>query len=194
MDAKKTGDVIRALRTEQGMTQQMLAEKLHVSAKAVSKWETGAGCPDVALIPELAALFSVPAEVLLTGELDDNQTTGDNMKKTKFYVCPHCGNVVFSARAAGMTCCGRSLAPLEPQKAADEEKLRVEVVENDYFITTEHPMEKEHSITFAALLTGDTVLLRRLWPEWNMQVRFPRIGRGMLVWHCSRHGLFYQYI
>ncbi len=194
MDAKKTGDVIRSLRTEKGMTQQTLAEKLHVSAKAVSKWETGAGCPDVALIPEMAALFSVPAEVLLAGELEENNANGGNMKKTKFYVCPHCGNVVFSAQPAGVTCCGRLLVPLEAQKATEEEKLQVELVENDYFITGSHPMEKDHSITFAALLTGDTVLLKRLWPEWNLQMRFPRIARGTLVWHCSRHGLFYQYI
>ena len=49
-----------------------------------------------------------------------------------------------------------------------------------------------HYITFVALLTGDSLMLRKLYPEWNLQTRIPRFGHGMLVWNCSRHGLFWQ--
>ena len=93
-----------------------------------------------------------------------------------------------------MSCCGKKLAAMQPVKAAEGEKLAVEHIENDYFVTSAHAMSKEHYITFVALLTGDTLLLRKQYPEWNLQARIPRIGHGMLVWHCSRHGLFYQLV
>ena len=116
------------------------------------------------------------------------------MKKTKFYVCPVCGNLLFSMEEAEVSCCGRMLSPTEPKKAADDEKLSVEKIENDYFISTDHPMTKEHFITFAALLTGDALILKKQYPEWDLQVRIPAIGHGKLLWHCSQHGLFYQLI
>ncbi|MDY3711900.1 MAG: hypothetical protein SO044_05755 [Agathobaculum sp.] len=54
-------------------------------------------------------------------------------------------------------------------------------------------MTKAHHIAFVALLTGDTLLLRRLYPEWDMQTRLPAFARhGMLLWYCTQHGLFYQ--
>ena len=53
-------------------------------------------------------------------------------------------------------------------------------------------MTKDHYITFVALLTGDSLILRRQYPEWDLQARIPRLGRGMLVWHCNQHGLRYQ--
>ena len=81
---------------------------------------------------------------------------------------------------------------MELQKAGAEEKLKVELIEQDYFITTDHEMTKDHYITFVALLTGDSLMLRKLYPEWNLQTRIPRFGHGMLVWNCSRHGLFGQ--
>ena len=50
MDQIKTGKLIRKLRTDMGLTQKQLAERLHVSDKAVSKWGTGNGCPDLSLL------------------------------------------------------------------------------------------------------------------------------------------------
>ena len=47
---------------------------------------------------------------------------------------------------------------------------------------------------FAALATGERVQLARQYPEWDLQVRFPIRGRGTLLWYCTRHGLFYQYV
>lgn len=53
-------------------------------------------------------------------------------------------------------------------------------------------MTKEHDISFVTLLTGDTLFLQKQYPEWNLQVRIPRIAHGRPVWYCTQHGLFYQ--
>jgi transcriptional regulator with XRE-family HTH domain len=59
MDYEKIGIFILNLRKEKNMTQQELADKLHVTDKAVSKWETGRGMPDIATIKNLGKLFNV---------------------------------------------------------------------------------------------------------------------------------------
>lgn len=59
MDCAEVGALIRALRLEKGLTQRALAEKIGVGDKAVSKWERGMGCPDVTLLPALAACLGV---------------------------------------------------------------------------------------------------------------------------------------
>lgn len=116
------------------------------------------------------------------------------MKNLNFYLCPACGNLLTSADEAAVSCCGQKLNPLEAAKAPEEERLTVELIENDYFITSSHPMAKEHYISFVALVTGDTLILKRLYPEWDLQTRLPRIGHGKLYWHCVQHGLFYQLV
>lgn len=194
MDCIKIGQLIRRLRQEQNLTQLQLAEHMNISDKTVSKWERGLGCPDLCLLPALSTLLGVTAEDLLSGELNANDSVGGNMKKLKFYVCPHCGNILTSTSDADISCCGKKLPALLPQKAADFEKLSVETIENEYFVTANHESTKEHYLTFAALLTGDTLLLRKLYPEWDVQLRLPRLAHGVLVWHCSQHGLFYQTI
>ena len=93
MDQIKTGGLIRALRTQKGLTQKALAEVVGVGDKAVSKWERGQGCPDVSLLPELSRVLGVGLEALLSGQLDANDQERGNMKKLNFYVCPDCGNV-----------------------------------------------------------------------------------------------------
>lgn len=194
MDCAKIGTLIRRLRQERGLTQLALAEKMQISDKAVSKWERGLGCPDVSLLPELSGILGVNLEDLLAGELDTNDLVGGNMKKLKFYICPQCGNLLTATAEAAVSCCGKKLTAMQPVKAAEGEKLQVELIENDYFVTSSHEMTKEHYLTFVALLTGDTLILRKQYPEWNLQARIPRIGHGMLIWHCNRHGLFYQLV
>ncbi|WP_352427781.1 helix-turn-helix domain-containing protein, partial [Enterocloster asparagiformis] len=179
-------------RKDQGLTQRQLAAAMNISEQAVSKWERGLGFPDVSLLPELSEVLGVSPETVLSGEMDANDLVGGNMKKLKFYVCPTCGNLITATVEAAVSCCGKKLRPMELQKAGAEEKLKVELIEQDYFITTDHEMTKDHYITFVALLTGDSLMLRKLYPEWNLQTRIPRFGHGMLVWNCSRHGLFWQ--
>ena len=192
MDNTKTGDLIRRLRKEKNMTQKQLAEKLHVSNKAVSKWERGFGSPDVSLLTEISRLLDVDVQTLLTGELKQNAFSNGNIKKTKFYVCPICGNLILSAADAAITCCGRTLKPQVLNKATDIEKLSVQKIETDFFVSSDHEMTRAHYIAFVALLTGDTILLKKQYPEWNLQVRIPFFAHGKLIWYCTQHGLFYQ--
>ncbi len=192
MDQTKTGGLIRALRTQKGLTQKELAEAVGVGDKAVSKWERGLGCPDVSLLPELSRVLGVWLEALLSGQIDANDQERGNMKKLNFYVCPDCGNLITAATEAGVSCCGRTLLPLEPQKP--EEPLSVEKIDDSWFISSPHPMTKDHYVSFAALLTGDTLFLRRLYPEWDLQTRIPAFGHGILLWYCTKHGLFRQII
>jgi len=194
MDQEKTGKLIRTLRTQCGLTQKTLAEAVGVGDKAVSKWERGLGCPDVSLLPELSLVLGVGLEALLSGELDANDQERGNMKKLKFYVCPVCGNLLTAASEAGVYCCGRTLCPLEAQKAEGENRLSVEKIDDSWFVSSHHPMTKEHYVSFVALLTGDTLFLRRLYPEWDLQTRVPSFGHGILLWYCTQHGLFRQLI
>lgn len=192
MDNVKIGKLIYQLRQEKGMTQLQLANQLNISDKTVSKWERGIGCPDVSLLPELSQIFNVDLEKLLAGELNSNAVLGGNMKKMHFYVCPVCGNMITAMTETGISCCGKKLQPLPPHKADENEKLHVARIENDFYITANHPMEREHYIPFVALLTSDTLMLRKLYPEWELQVRIPIFSHGRLLWYCNRHGLFYQ--
>ena len=72
------------------------------------------------------------------------------MKRTKFYVCPDCGNLVTASAEAALSCCGKPLAALEPQKADEAHRLTVEPVENELFITSGHVMESCLSSFLAA--------------------------------------------
>lgn len=114
------------------------------------------------------------------------------MKHMKFYICPNCGNLVTALTETAVSCCGKKLKAVQPCKAPEDERLTVEVIENDYFISTGHEMTREHYISFAALLTGDSIMVRKLYPEWDMQTRIPAFGHGMLIWNCTKHGLYYQ--
>lgn len=68
MDKTKMGTFIREQQVALGLTQQQLAEQLHVTNKAVSRWETGNAYPDIALLDDLAAALSVSIEELCRGE------------------------------------------------------------------------------------------------------------------------------
>ena len=194
MDASKIGNLIYELRVARNMTQKQLAERLCISDKTVYKWERGGGFPDLALLPDIAQVFDIRLEDLLRGEIDTNDRTGGNMKNLRFYVCPQCGNLVTAAEDAQVFCCGKPLEALEPVKAGADDKVKVELIENEYFISSEHEMTKEHHIMFVALLTGDSMVLRRQYPEWNLQTRLPRTAHGKLLWYCNNHGLFYQLV
>lgn len=194
MDNIKIGRLIYKLRIEKGLTQLQLAERMNISDKTVSKWERGLGCPDVSLLPELSDIFNVDLSEMLSGKLIENDIQGGNMKRIKFYVCPNCGNVLTALSDTSISCCGKKLMPLELKKAEDNDKLSVEIIENDYFISADHEMTREHYISFVAFISADTLIMRKQYPEWNLQVRIPRISHGRLVWYCTQHGLFYQSI
>ena len=116
MDYARIGTLIRNLRLEKHLTQKQLAGYLGLSDKTISKWERGLGLPDVSLIAGLSDILEVNIKDMLRGGLTENSFEGGNMKKSKFYVCPICGNVSICSGNAQISCCGRTLEPLEPQK------------------------------------------------------------------------------
>lgn len=189
MDCGKVGGLIRALRLEKGLTQARLAERIGVSDRTVSKWECGRGAPDVTLLRALSAALNVNVEGILDGELPEGDRTGGNMKKAKFFYCPACGELTAATGGAEVICCGRKLEALTPARPDEAHMLTLEPVEDEWYVTSSHPMERGHSITFVALATGAELKWIRLWPEWDLQLRLPR-RHGLLLWHCSRDGLF----
>ncbi|MDO4944992.1 MAG: helix-turn-helix domain-containing protein [Ruminococcus sp.] len=189
-----TGELIRRLRKELGLTQQALADMLFVSAKAVSKWECGKGMPDLTQLNNLSEIFSVPAEVILKGELTQNDIQGGHMKNLKFYVCPACGNIFTSSGEGQISCCGKKLCALVPKKAEENQRLSVEKIDGEYFISSSHEMTKENYISFCALITGDALLMRKTYPEWDFQLRMPMLSHGTLAWYSASEGLIYQYV
>ena len=78
-----------------------------------------------------------------------------------------------------ISCCGKKLQILKLHKAVESEKLLVEKVENDYFISADHEQTREHFISFVALLTGDSIMLRKQYPEWDVQTRIPVFGHAI---------------
>ena len=173
------------------MTQKEVAEAIHVSAQAVSKWERGLGCPDVSLLPALAQRFGVSLERLLAGDLAPEETEVGNMKRLKFYVCPDCGNILTATGGGELHCCGRKLEPLTARSVDEAHAVTVQEVEEDWYVTFSHPMEKDHYFRFAACAATDRVLLVRLYPEQGGEFRIPQLrGREKLYLCCSRDGLF----
>ena len=75
------GKRIARLRKEKGMSQENLAERIGVSAQAVSKWENDQSCPDISLLPRLTKLLGVTADELLTGESDQVKLLPENQRK-----------------------------------------------------------------------------------------------------------------
>lgn len=190
MDNGQIGKLIASLRTERGLTQRRVAQMLHVREQAVSKWERGLGCPDVSLLGPLAGIFGVPVERLLAGELAPNDKETGQMKRLKFYVCPECGNILTAAGPAELCCCGRKLTPLEARQADALHTVRVEPVEDEWYVTFDHPMEKDHYIRFFAYVAWERVLLVRLYPEQGGELRIPQMHGGRAYLCCSADGLF----
>ena len=190
MDKYVTGAMIRKLREGKGLTQEALAERIYVSGKAVSKWETGQGFPDISLLEPLAGALGVSVIELLSGEDIRNRNRASNMLRGRFYVCPVCGNVIQATGEALVGCCGITLPPLEAESADAAHGLCVETVEDEYCVTVDHPMTKDHYISFLAAASDQGVQFVKLYPEGSAAARFKISGVRRLYAYCNRHGLF----
>ncbi|MBQ7535082.1 MAG: helix-turn-helix domain-containing protein [Stomatobaculum sp.] len=190
MDKYVTGAVIRKLRENKKMTQEELAEKIYVSSKAVSKWETGQGFPDISLIEPLAKALGISVIELLSGNDVRNRNHSSNMVKGKFYVCPICGNVIQAVGEAVVSCCGITLPPLEAEEADPDHCLQAEIVEDEYYVTLDHPMSKDHYISFIAAVSDQGIQFVKLYPEGAAEARFKISRVARLYAYCNRHGLF----
>ena len=189
METYITGPAIKRLREERGLTQSELGERIGVGDKAVSKWETGRGLPDISLIQPLAETLGVSVIELMNGDRIRNRNVSANMLRTKLYVCPICGNILSAAGSALVSCCGVTLPPLEAEEADEAHCPKIETVEDERYITLDHPMTKTHYISFLAYATADRFQLVKLYPEGPAEARIPLRGRGTLYFYCNRHGL-----
>ena len=190
MNSYVTGSTIRLLREKRKLTQAELAETIGVSSKTVSKWETAKGLPDISLLRPLAEALGISLIELMKGEQIINKNVAANMLRSKFFVCPVCGNVIHSTGNAVVSCCGITLPALEAEEADAEHGITVEPVEDEHFVTIHHPMTKQHFISFAAFVTTDRMQLVKFYPEGNAETRLQLRGMGYLYYYCNRHGLF----
>ncbi len=189
MDNYITGATIKRLREAKGITQTQLAEQIGVSDKAVSKWETAKGLPDITLIEPLAKVLGVSVMELMSGDTVINKNISSNILRSKFYVCPVCGNVIRTTGDTVISCCGITLPPLEAEDVDEAHGVTVEKVEDEHFITVNHEMTKTHFISFIAYLTSDRVQFVKFYPEGNAETRLQLRGRGYLYIYCNKHGL-----
>ena len=194
MNTYVTGSAIKRLREAKQLTQSELADQLGVSIKTVSKCETAKGFPDISLIEPLSKTLGISVPELLNGEQIINRNISCNMLRTKFYVCPICGNIIHASGDAMISCCGITLPPLEAEESDETHKSIIEPVEDEQFISVNHEMTKEHYLSFAAVVTSDRIQLAKFYPEGNAEARFKRRGRGILYIYCNRHGLMKQRI
>lgn len=190
MNSYVTGMTIKTLREKRGITQATLGDQIGVSGKTVSKWETAKGLPDISLLQPLAGALGVSVIELMNGEHIVNQNRAANMARTRFYVCPVCGNAIHSTGDALVSCCGITLPGLEAEETDGEHMLTVETLENEHFLTMHHPMTKAHFISFAACVTADCVQMVKFYPEGAAGTRMQIRGHGTIYWYCNRHGLF----
>lgn len=194
MNAYVTGTTIRNLRESKNMTQAELGERIGVSSKTISKWETGKGLPDISLLSPLAQALGISLIELMNGAPIQNKNISANLLRSKFYVCPLCGNCLHSTGNALVSCCGITLPPLEVEAPDGDHSVTIENVEDEHFLTIHHPMTKQHFISFAAFVTCDRIQMVKFYPEGNAETRMQLRGMGTLYYYCNRHGLFKQKI
>ena len=190
MNQYVTGAVIKRLREERNMTQLQLAEKLAVSAKTVSKWETAKGYPDITLLEPLADVLRVSVTELISGNTVTNSNVSANMLRSHFYVCPVCGNIIHSMGETVIQCHGLQLQPEEAEETDENHKIFIEQVENEYYVQIEHDMSKQHYISFIAAVSVDKIQMVKLYPQGNAEARFKMSGVKKIYFYCNRSGLF----
>ncbi|MBR5521007.1 MAG: helix-turn-helix domain-containing protein [Oscillospiraceae bacterium] len=189
MDCMKTGRLIAQLRKEKGLTQKNIADALGIQNKTVSKWECGLGAPDTSLLSDLAVILGVDTRRILEGEIRPNRPDNGNMARTKFYICPVCGNIMFSSGSASMFCCGRKLEPVKAEKCEDGLSINIEHMDAEWFISFNHPMEKDNYMMFAACVKGDVVYLNRFYPQQSPQFSLPDSLMGRLYLYSTSMGM-----
>ena len=190
MNTYVTGAAVKELREGRKMTQAELAEKIGVSSKTVSKWETGKGLPDISLLQPLAQALGISVIELMNGEPITNRNVSANMLRGKFYVCPVCGNVMHAMGNALVSCCGITLPALEAEEADEDHGITIENVEDEHYVTIHHPMRKDHFVSFVAFVTCDRMQMVKFYPEGDAATRLQLRGMGFLYYYCNQHGLY----
>ena len=189
-----TSKIIKELREQQNLTQLELANKINVSDKTISKWETGKGLPDISLIEPLSKVLKVSVIELMNGEYIINKNKSSNVLKSNFSVCPICGNIIYSMGENINSCCGINLPKLEAEEENDQHIIDYDIIENEYYISINHEMTKEHYISFIAYITNNRCEIQKLYPEQNAEARFFNRGKGVIYIYCNKDGLIKKII
>lgn len=158
--------------------------------KTISKWETGKGYPDITLLEPIADALKVSVTELISGTTIHNENVSANMMRSKFYVCPICGNAIHTMGEAVIQCHGVQLLPAEEEPEDDQHKVFIERIEDEYFVRIDHEMTKEHYISFIAVLSSGDIQMSKLYPEGNAEARFKIRGVKKIVFFCNHDGLF----
>lgn len=190
MNQYVTGSVIKKLREKNNMTQSQLAEKISVSAKTISKWETAKGYPDITLLESIADALSVSITELISGNTVTNSNVSANMLRSHFYVCPVCGNIIHSMGETVIQCHGIQLKPQQAEETDEDHKIFIEQVEDEYYVQMEHDMSKQHYISFIAAVSMDRLQMVKLYPQGSAEARFKMNGVKKIYFYCNRSGLF----
>ncbi len=190
MNQYVTGAVIKELREKLNLTQAELANKLNVSDKTISKWETGKGYPDISLLEPLANVFGISITELISGNAVKNVNVSANMMRSMFYVCPICGNMIHSMGEAVIHCHGVLLTPCVAEETDENHMIFIERVEDEYYVRINHEMTKQHYISFVAAMSADRIQMVKLYPEGDAEARFQIRGMRKILFYCKRDGLF----
>ena len=190
MNQYVTGAAIKELREKNKLTQAQLAEMLGVSDKTVSKWETGKGYPDITLLEPIADAFKVSVPELISGHPILNENISSNMLRSRFYVCPVCGNVIHTMGEAVIHCHGIQLLPVEDEPSDEKHMIFIERVEDEYYVRIDHDMTKTHYISFIAGISYDGCQMVKLYPEGRAEARLKIDRVRRIFFYCNRDGLF----
>ena len=144
------------------------------------------------MLEPIAKVFGISVTVLLAGQAVNNVNVSANMLRSKFYVCPVCGNMIHCMGEAVIPCHGVQLMPCQAEEADERHKILIERVEDEYYVRIEHDMTKEHYISFIAAVSGDKMQVIKLYPEGNAEARFNPRGVRKILFYCNQDGLFMQ--
>ena len=167
-----------------------MGEKLGVSEKTISKWETKRGMPDIGILKDLSKELQISIDDLLEGRIINNKNKSYNMLKSKFYVCPICGNVIISTGKVSMTCCGINLVPEESETIEGIVKVSRDEIEVDIL----SPMMKDNYVLFIAYVTNDKIDFIKMYPEGESKMIFLKRGHGIIYYYDIRKGLYCEKI
>ncbi len=92
------------------------------------------------------------------------------------------------------SCCGIRLPALAAEEPDGTHVMNVQRVEDEIYVSSDHPMSKDHYMPFMAYMTPDRCEIKALYPEGNAEARFFFRGTGWLYYCCNQHGLFRQKI
>lgn len=138
----------------------------------------------------LAQALGISVIELIKGEDITNSNVAANMLRSQFYVCPVCGNVIRTIGQAVVSCCGITLPQLEAEAPDADHAVKVDLVEDEYFVEVDHPMVKDHYISFVAAVSDDGVQFTKLYPEGNPWARFKASRVRWICYYCNRHGFY----